>query len=383
MPLSSHVLDRLRVLSRQIDLRRRQETEAGVRRLGQIYDQILAELKPYLDATAKAPDMDALETALRRLDRLAREKLSEAAPQVEAEMQTLIQQAAEWGFRAPEMLAAAAVSPEANLDELIRTVDAIHKANQRPNEFFGVGFEGQAAAVAAAIEAHIYQDGLNLSRRIHHRTALQQAAFNRTITDGIKQGRAAVELAKKLEAIGGIGMEMPKYLDAVIQAARSGDATAFGKAWGKAWKIANERKPGPLGVRDVTRQFLSRMRKATADQIDEAARDWLHRKAVYQATVIARHETNEAARRARKEAAKGKPWIRGLRWTLSRSHPRYDVCDELASANDDGLGPGVYPPGNYPETPHPACMCHDEEQVDAAYFDDQTQEQIRRDVVGS
>ena len=50
-------------------------------------------------------------------------------------------------------------------------------------------------------------------------------------------------------------------------------------------------------------------------------------------------------------------WVRGVRWNLSRSHPRKDECDRLAS-HDAGLGAGVWDKRAVPRKPHPQCMCY-------------------------
>ncbi len=48
--------------------------------------------------------------------------------------------------------------------------------------------------------------------------------------------------------------------------------------------------------------------------------------------------------------------VKGVRWNLSGAHPRQDICDEWASADRDGLGPGVYKVQNVPMG-HPQEMC--------------------------
>lgn len=50
---------------------------------------------------------------------------------------------------------------------------------------------------------------------------------------------------------------------------------------------------------------------------------------------------------------------RPLRWELDPRHPRADVCDTHATADNYGLGAGVYPAGKLPRFPaHPHCICH-------------------------
>lgn len=46
-----------------------------------------------------------------------------------------------------------------------------------------------------------------------------------------------------------------------------------------------------------------------------------------------------------------------IKWRLSASHPKIDICDEYAGA-DRGYGPGVYDVRDVPSyPPHPQCLC--------------------------
>lgn len=77
----------------------------------------------------------------------------------------------------------------------------------------------------------------------------------------------------------------------------------------------------------------------------------------YEALRLARTETTAAFGKATVDAAQASPSYKGLKWVLSKSHPVRDICDELA-AHDEGLGLGVYAPGNEPYFPaHPNDMC--------------------------
>ncbi|MES7218675.1 hypothetical protein U6N72_12655, partial [Cutibacterium acnes] len=52
------------------------------------------------------------------------------------------------------------------------------------------------------------------------------------------------------------------------------------------------------------------------------------------------------------------PSYTGTKWVLSASHPVKDICDSYANHNE-GLGRGVYKPGDVPMyPPHPNCLCH-------------------------
>jgi hypothetical protein len=77
----------------------------------------------------------------------------------------------------------------------------------------------------------------------------------------------------------------------------------------------------------------------------------------YEALRLVRTETTAAFGEGTILAARATPSYIGMRWVLSASHPKEDVCDGIA-AHDEGLGKGVYSPGNEPKFPaHPNCLC--------------------------
>jgi hypothetical protein len=78
----------------------------------------------------------------------------------------------------------------------------------------------------------------------------------------------------------------------------------------------------------------------------------------YAAMRLARTEINNAHHETTKRLAQGKPWVTGMKWNLSGSHPRPDICNELAEKDPDGIGVGVYKPNNVPSKPHPNCFCY-------------------------
>ncbi|MDI6872270.1 MAG: hypothetical protein QME79_13160, partial [Bacillota bacterium] len=78
----------------------------------------------------------------------------------------------------------------------------------------------------------------------------------------------------------------------------------------------------------------------------------------YEALRLVRTETTAAFGEGTIAAAQASPSYKGIRWVLSKAHPARDICDDLA-AHDEGLGEGVYAPGNEPPYPaHPNCLCH-------------------------
>jgi len=79
--------------------------------------------------------------------------------------------------------------------------------------------------------------------------------------------------------------------------------------------------------------------------------------ASYAAMRLGRTEINNAFHRTSTDRMKSEPWVEGIQWNLSGSHPRADICDEYAHA-DNGMGPGVYEPKDIPGKPHPQCLCY-------------------------
>jgi len=79
----------------------------------------------------------------------------------------------------------------------------------------------------------------------------------------------------------------------------------------------------------------------------------------YEALRLARTEMTAAFGEGTVSAAQVSPSYIGMKWVLSHNHPVVDICDTLAE-HDEGLGRGVYSPGNEPPFPaHP--NCYDEE----------------------
>lgn len=77
--------------------------------------------------------------------------------------------------------------------------------------------------------------------------------------------------------------------------------------------------------------------------------------ASYAAMRLGRSELNSAFHQQQIIQA-DRDWVKGVKWNLSRSHPKKDDCDTLASHNE-GLGRGVWNKRNVPDKPHPQCLC--------------------------
>ena len=78
----------------------------------------------------------------------------------------------------------------------------------------------------------------------------------------------------------------------------------------------------------------------------------------YAALRLARTEINNAFHAAQVKEAQEEPWVIGVEWNLSRSHPERDECNDYAEqVHYPGGDPGVFLPEEVPVKPHPNCLC--------------------------
>lgn len=78
----------------------------------------------------------------------------------------------------------------------------------------------------------------------------------------------------------------------------------------------------------------------------------------YAAKRLARSELNNAFHTTQRESAEVNPFVLGVHWHLSRSHPKEDKCDLYARGHSKDKPRGVYLPGECPDKPHPQCLCY-------------------------
>lgn len=78
----------------------------------------------------------------------------------------------------------------------------------------------------------------------------------------------------------------------------------------------------------------------------------------YASMRLARSEINNAFHAISVNNALDKPWVEGMKWQLSKSHPKPDECDTYAKGHSPGMGEGLYLPRDVPRKPHPHCFCY-------------------------
>jgi hypothetical protein len=217
-----------------------------------------------------------------------------------------------------------------------------------PAAFATVPRDAVQAVISRSYKGKVFSD------RIWDLRKFSQNAVQDTVAKGILQGKSAYEMSKELEAFLLMSQD---------------EAKAFARVWAEKhtdeWKAAWK-----------TRGRLK-----------------------YNTRRLARTEINNAYREGAVQSAKRAPWVKGVKWNLSGSHVKPDICDEWGSA-DNGMGPGVYAPGDAPiDHANGLCFLTDElvsdeelaqisrEQVGVAEEEvvevaERTAEDVRKEIVG-
>ena len=75
-------------------------------------------------------------------------------------------------------------------------------------------------------------------------------------------------------------------------------------------------------------------------------------------------ETNRAYRQAFASYADGRDWISSLRWNRVLGGDPCEICDGFADDDSYGLGPGLFPADEFPDSGHPHCLCFGTYEID-------------------
>ena len=173
----------------------------------------------------------------------------------------------------------------------------------------GKGFATINKDAVTAVIARLYDDNKSFSDRIWDLRNISKTMISRVVGAGVAQGMSARNLARQLEPM--------------LKGFKELKGTATDEEFIPIWNA---------------------MRKERADLR-------------YQALRLARTETNNAFREGMVKSAQRAAWIKGVKWNLSGSHKKTDICNVYATRDIDGLGAGVYLPQNVP-IDHPNGLCH-------------------------
>ena len=213
-------------------------------------------------------------------------------------------------------------------------------------------------------------------KELHVVQAALWGDLGRSLRTGVGQ---AVEQAAKngmnvlTRALGKHGVSLPEYQAALVEQAKAGIGSVLAKAANGIPLARSVYKTQALTQGMVDRKvsqglLLGMNHKAIAKSVKDMIRPDVAGGVSYAAHRLARTEINHAYQTAQAWQYQDEPWTKGMRWNLSKSHPKPDVCNVNATTDHNGLGPGVYTFGNKPDS-HPNCMCYQTpEQVDEDEF---------------
>jgi hypothetical protein len=162
-------------------------------------------------------------------------------------------------------------------------------------------------------------DGKQFSTRIWALDRESREGMNQVIMQAVTDKKSAWQLAKDLEQYLGAGQDCPRWTYARLNGVGSPE-----KAKGDL--------SGLLGGEDCAGQGVS-----------------------YNALRLARTEIQRVHHLANDDRMRAMPWIEQEKIVLSDSHPKTDICDQVAHGGEKS--DGVYPKGTIQLPLHPHCFC--------------------------
>jgi len=198
--------------------------------------------------------------------------------------------------------------------------------------------------------------------------AVQSALWGdlgRSIRSGVEAAalKAAVAAEGPLWAwLAQYGLDMPHLRAANLATAKQGLPALLAKAANGIPLARSVYKAQALAMGLVDRKvsqglLLGNNAKTIAKSVKDMIRPDVRGGVSYAAHRLARTEINNAYKTSQEQRYQDEPWVRGMRWNLSRTHPQPDECNTYAQQDLHDLGHGVYPVGHRPRS-HPNCFCY-------------------------
>ena len=196
------------------------------------------------------------------------------------------------------------------ISEEYRAVVVEYSASKGVTIDADAAFNTVPVEVARNVTGRLWADGRNFSDRIWQLGTGARDGVNKIISSGVVRGQSAVSMAKDLRNL-------------LIEPAITPEVSFTTK-----------------GVKSVS------------------GRGTIHARAL----TLARTEINNAYRETMVASAIKNPIVGCMKWHLSGSHPKPDICDVWATVDAYGLGEGCYPPASAP-IDHPNGLCYTTEQL--------------------
>jgi len=213
-----------------------------------------------------------------------------------------------------------------------------------------------ASAHAEGLERAVRATGVSVRASftdVPHR-AIEMMMVRRSVGGQARTFRTLIN--RRIEAM---APDVDRFLSSSIATGKSATRTAE--------ELAAMLSRGDPALTEALSQLnispLSRRIEATGEIADVGTYKQA-RSLLFDSYRIAVHETNSAYREGHFQAERESPVVKATRWTVSGRHwglpTSPDVCSYYATADTNGLGPGIFHVDNAPALPHPFCQCASE-----------------------
>lgn len=202
------------------------------------------------------------------------------------------------------------------------------------------------------------------------------------IEDAIKSGMidsaiAAAEMMSNFDAgyLESLGLSMDAWERSQIATARRTVRTLISRDANNislSEKVYRNRQRGVVKVSEIINRdiLLGRNAREIARSVRGLVNPSTPGGISYAAFRLGRTELNNAFHRTSQDLYDETPWVETVKWNLSGSHPKPDICDDYAKKSHfKNGGPGQFKTGKAPNKPHPQCLCYIEpETIDEDEF---------------
>jgi hypothetical protein len=199
------------------------------------------------------------------------------------------------------------------------------------------------AAIHAAIDHHFAMVGGEIRGR---RAQVAEIA-----------GETVADAAKIFKAAGLSDSEIRVIQRSMITSAQIGVEAAMARAQGKSYVPLSRRvyKTAALSKGQVNRMINDHLARGSAARdlakdVRRFVRPDVKGGMRYASMRLARTELNNAFHAVSKDQGMKSPFVVGMQWHLSGSHPRPDRCDDFDQVE--------FKPSEVPARPHPNCFCY-------------------------
>uniref|UniRef100_A0AAU6R674 Capsid maturation protease n=1 Tax=Micrococcus phage Kurnik TaxID=3092208 RepID=A0AAU6R674_9CAUD len=214
------------------------------------------------------------------------------------------------------------ISAKIGEDQALALKQSIHRRLSllfsREGDLIQAGKEDAAAAAVRAFtnyEAMLLQNVMTKSALAEYIASAQATA--RIGVDAAMQRVMGNSYRRLAESVYGTHNLAKGYVDRLVE-------TAIARGW---------------SARDLAARVKSMINPNVAGGVSYAAQR------------LARTEINNAFHSVSTAKYQDSPYVTGVTWHLSGSHPEGDECDVLAAG-------GPYPKDKVPDKPHPLCFCY-------------------------